>query len=243
MSKLDVSQLQQMSDGYYHRGAETTRLEAFVDASFAFSLSVLVIAGNNVPDSVEQLFVSLKAIPAFAASFLLITQFWRSHSQWSRRFGLDDDRSQWLSLLLIFFVLIFIYPTHMVFSSLFDALSGGYLPIRFIIKTLYEFRALFVVFGLAFFCMGATISMMYRHALTKAAELGLSDRELLLTRLTIRQWDLVVIVSLFSILLACFMPESTKGTIWMGTPGFIYFTLNICGFWFARKQRQILSAA
>jgi uncharacterized membrane protein len=242
MSKLDISQLEQMSDGYYHRGAETTRLEAFVDASFAFSLSVLVIAGNNMPDSVEQLFASLKAIPAFAASFLLITQFWRSHSQWSRRFGLDDDRSHWMSLLLIFFVLIFIYPTHMVFSSLFEALSGGYLPITFSINTLYEFRSLFVVFGVAFFCMGATISMMYRHALGKAAEMSLVDKEIQLTQLTIRQWDLVVIVSLMSILLSCFMPESTKGTIWMGSPGFIYFTLNIFGFWFARKRRQILSA-
>jgi uncharacterized membrane protein len=240
---LDTRQLPRMSDGYLHRGAETTRLEAFVDASFAFSLSVLVIAGNTVPGSISQLLISLKGIPAFAACFLLIVQFWRSHSSWSRRFGLDDDRCLFLSLLLIFFILIFIYPMRMVFASLFNALSGGYFPMGFEINSLWEFRALFVIFGVAFLCMAATMSALYRHALSKGAELALEQKEKALTMITIRQWDFVVIISCLSILLASFLPKFLEGGVGMGLPGFIYFTLNIYGFFAERKRRQILSAA
>jgi uncharacterized membrane protein len=239
---IDVSKLQRMSDGFLHRGEQTTRLEAFVDASFAFSLSVLVIAGNSVPNSVEQLLSSLKGIPAFAACFLLIVQFWRSHSNWSRRFGLDDDRSQLLSLLLIFFVLIFIYPMHMVFASLFFALSGGYLPMSFETKTLWEFRMLFVVFGVAFFCMAATMSALYRHARSRSSALALEPKELALTKLTIRQWDFVLLISSLSICLALFLPAFLQGGVGMGMPGFIYFLLNAHGFWLDRRRRQILSA-
>ena len=41
-----------MSDGFRERGAQVTRLEAFVDAAFAFSLTMLVISTNDVPRSI-----------------------------------------------------------------------------------------------------------------------------------------------------------------------------------------------
>ncbi len=37
------------------RGDKVTRLEAFVDASFAFALTLLVIAGDSIPGSVAEL--------------------------------------------------------------------------------------------------------------------------------------------------------------------------------------------
>lgn len=39
--------------GFRLRGLEMTRLESFVDATFAFAVSLLVIAGQQVPDDLD----------------------------------------------------------------------------------------------------------------------------------------------------------------------------------------------
>jgi uncharacterized membrane protein len=231
-----------MDDGFYHRGAEVTRLEAFVDASFAFALSLLVIAGNDMPRSTDDLFNSLKTIPAYGASFLLLIEFWRSHANWSRRYGLDDGYSQRLSLLLIFLVLIFVYPMNMVFGSLFSVLSNGYLPLRFAVHDASDFRLLFVTFGVAFFSMGLVMALLYGNALAKAEALGLDALEQALTKLTLKRWMIVPTVAGISILLAIFLPRSLDQTLWMGLPGFVYFTLNISSVYLSRVERRLLIA-
>ena len=231
--------LKRMPDGFYHRGAEVTRLEAFVDASFAFALSLLAISGNTMPNSTAALLLSLKGVPAFAASFLLLIQFWRAHAGWSRRYGLDDPRSQWLSLLLIFLLLIFVYPLHMVFSSFFALLSGGALPQKFDMQSLSGFRALFVTFGVAFFSMGMVITLLYANALKQAASLRLTAREQTLTKLIVRQWAVIPMVSMVSIILAIFLPESLRTSIWIGLPGYLYFVVNGFSIYTYRKIRRV----
>ena len=46
------------------RGDKSTRVEAFVDAAFAFALTLLVIAGDSIPASVGELLKALKSLPA-----------------------------------------------------------------------------------------------------------------------------------------------------------------------------------
>src|SRR5690606_32797830 len=89
------------------RGREVTRIEAFVDAAFAFAVTLLVISFDAIPDSAEALVEALKGVPAFAASFALLAMLWWTHADWSRRFGLDDGRSVLLSLLMVFLVLVY----------------------------------------------------------------------------------------------------------------------------------------
>ena len=96
------------------RGGGATRLEAFVDAAFAFALTLLAIAGDHIPTSGEELWSALRGLPAYAASFLLIVRFWSGHAEWSRRYGLDDAASRRLSLLLVFLVLVFCTPTSFI---------------------------------------------------------------------------------------------------------------------------------
>ena len=62
------------------RGDKVTRLEAFVDAAFAFAVTLLVIAGDSIPSSIAELQAAIKQIPAYAASFALIMRFWLSHA-------------------------------------------------------------------------------------------------------------------------------------------------------------------
>ena len=58
--------------GFRLRGTETTRLETFTDAAFAFATSMLVISIGSLPRDYQELISALKGAPAFAASFAAI---------------------------------------------------------------------------------------------------------------------------------------------------------------------------
>src|SRR5436309_15819221 len=75
------------------RGMEMPRLEPVIDAAFAFAISMLVIAANQVPDNIEELLGAVGHVPAFVASVVVLGIFWRGHWLWSRRYGLEDGVS------------------------------------------------------------------------------------------------------------------------------------------------------
>jgi len=70
------------------RGLDTTRLETFIDAAFAFATTMLVISIGNIPKDYSELILAFKGIPSFLASFIAIIFIWLGHRKWSRRFGL-----------------------------------------------------------------------------------------------------------------------------------------------------------
>ncbi len=76
--------------GFRLRGMQMTRLETFIDAAFAFAISMLVIAPQQIPDNVDALLGAFKNVPAFVASMVVLGIFWRGHWLWSRRYGLED---------------------------------------------------------------------------------------------------------------------------------------------------------
>ena len=209
------------------RGDKTTRVEAFVDAAFAFALTLLAIAGDHVPSSVGTLVQAVKELPAFALSFLLVLQVWSGHVDWSRSYGLDDRTSRRLSLLLVFMVLVFVYPLKMVFGALCSTLTRGWLPANFTVSSVAELPALFIVFGIAFGSLGMVLSALYLHAWRLRELLGLDAAERIRTRARIFHWALVGVVALLSIVSTLLIPARTESGWWLGFPGFVYFSLNI----------------
>jgi uncharacterized membrane protein len=220
------------------RGDKTTRLEAFVDAAFAFAVTLLVIAGDSLPTSIAELEAALKQIPAYAASFALIMRFWTSHADWSRRYGLDDTASNRLSLLLVFVLLIFVYPLKMVFSSLFAVLTLGYLPTPFSIGSVAEVPLMFQTFAVGFGSMALIMMLLFNGTLKKAVALQLSADEVAYARFKRQDWALVAVFSLLSLLLAVLIPATPQSGVWVGMPGFIFFGLNICQWLLGRRRRK-----
>ena len=51
--------------GFRLRGMEITRLETFIDAVFAFAITMLVIAAQQIPDDIETLLAAFKNVPVF----------------------------------------------------------------------------------------------------------------------------------------------------------------------------------
>jgi Endosomal/lysosomal potassium channel TMEM175 len=80
--------------GFRLRGIEMTRLETFVDATFAFAISILVIAASRIPENIDELLAVFKNVPAFVTSIAVLGIFWRGHlvmepALWPRRRHLD----------------------------------------------------------------------------------------------------------------------------------------------------------
>src|SRR5256712_7270850 len=74
--------------GFRLRGMEMTRLETFIDAAFAFAISMLVIAAQQIPDNIQALLAAFKNVPTFICSIAVLGIYWRGPWVLGRRYGL-----------------------------------------------------------------------------------------------------------------------------------------------------------
>lgn len=62
--------------GFRLRGLEMTRIEVFVDAAFAFAVTLLVISFDSIPSIFEEMVLALKGTPAFVVSAAQLIWIW-----------------------------------------------------------------------------------------------------------------------------------------------------------------------
>ncbi len=205
-------------DGFLIRGAEMTRLETFVDAAFAFAVTLLVIGGgDNIPASYGEFVLAIQRVPAFALCFANVAFFWYAHYTWSRRYGLEDARSTFLSLVLIFIVLVYVYPLKAIYSGAFLFLPGVTAESAFAFASADDFRAVLIIFGIGYSSLSSVILLLNWHALRVADALELTPKERFDTVTTVQFWLASTLVPLGSVLLALF----TQGA-WLAVAGSFY---------------------
>lgn len=220
-------------------GVEAGRLDMFVDGAFAFTLTLLLIGGASIPDSTDKLLLALGGVPAFAACFFHVAFFWHGHVRWRTRCHRAGATGRWLSLLLVFFAMIFVYPLHMVFSGVFYWLSGGFLPSGFhAVGGPADMRTLFACYGLAYACMAGTLTLLFLHATRSLARRGIENLD---ARRELRVWSVPALVGLASALTALLMPLSVPGWMW-AIPGMMYSLLFLIGPVVTRFNRRYAPA-
>jgi uncharacterized membrane protein len=222
--------------GFRLRGMEMTRLETFMDAAFAFAISMLVIAANQVPDDIETLLGAFKNVPAFVASIVVLGIFWRGHWKWSRRYGLEDGMSILISWVMLVTILIYIYPLKAVFGSMWWLLSDGQIGHALGLKTATQARTLFAIFAVGFTAIALGILLLNLRAWQLREPLRLNDREKLLTRDDIAGWSIPVCVGIVSLVLALTLP--IEQLAWSGWVYFsMLFLVPLFRVW--RRRRQV----
>jgi uncharacterized membrane protein len=206
--------------GFRIRGVQATRVDAFVDAAFAFAVTLLVVSIGRVPTTVAELQLALRGVPAFAASFFVIARFWQAHRNWSRRYGIDDTRSVRLSLALVFLVLVYVYPLRMI----------------------AELRTLYSVFGIGYALTAAIFWLLHREALERANVLALSQGERIRTKTLCRRWLGVIAVALTSTALALALPMDEHSGGWVfSAPGLLYGLLYVIFHVLKLRERRELA--
>jgi hypothetical protein len=198
-----------------------------------------------VPASVEELVQALRGLPAFAASFFVISRLWLAHRHWSRRYGIEDDYATRLSVALVFIVLVYVYPLRMVAELTLASLSGGALaetPV--VLTTVTELRTLYVVFGAGYGLAGILFLLLHRHALASADALGLTREERIRTETIGLRWTAVVAIALLSALGGLVLPMGRGEAVPLDlAPGLIYLLLIVAFRVLGRRERRVLNAS
>lgn len=113
-----------------------------------------------------------------------------------------------LSLLLIFLVLIYVYPLKAIYSGAIEFFSGGYFESYFGFRSLSDLRELFTIFGIGFASLSGIIVLLNRHAFALRTELRLDELELFDLITEIGHWNLNVTVAVISTIMAMSLPDS-----------------------------------
>ena len=209
-------------DGFRLRGSAMTLLETFIDAAFAFAVTMMVIAAERVPEDITALLVAFKHVPAFVGSVVVLGIFWRGHWVWSRRYGLEDGVSIFISWALLVTILIYIYPLKAIFGSMFYMFSDGRMGQALGIRTLGQFRAIFAIYAIGFTAIALEILLLNLRAWKLREPLRLNERERFLTRADVMGWSIPVTTGLIALVLALTLP--IKHISWSG---WIYFSMAI----------------
>ena len=202
-----------------------TRIETFTDAAFAFAMTLLVVS-IDPPASFAELNAVMRDIPAFVLSATLLMMFWWGHHEWSRRFGLDDGPTIVLSCLLVFTVLVYVYPLRFMFGLMMAWIgqlsglqvgSGGAT-----VTSAEEVHHLFAIYGAGFMAMSLALLLLNLHAWRQREALQLDGVELVVTRGEIGVWSILFSVGALSTVLALVLPPHM-----VGLPGWVYALLGI----------------
>lgn len=203
------------------RGEAMSRIETFVAAAFAFVVTMLVISVGDLPESVADYVHAVKRAPGLLASFAVVIWIWNEHAIWSRRYGLEDSWTIVLSALLVFSVLVYVYPLRVTMQGLFYWISGGYFTAELSFSAAWEIRFMFAFFATGFLALTLIFFSLYHHAHRRRDALQLSYYECFETQTNRVMWLGAAAVCLLAMLLAILLPISlapfsgfTYGLLW-----------------------------
>lgn len=129
--------------------------------SFGFALTLLVVS-LDVPKTFRDLIATMRGFPAFALCFLFLALLWNGHYRYCQRYGLDGGSARFLTCVMLFLVLFYVYPLKFLFNfSITGVLFGG--PAQSLI-TRSEFSTLLVIYGLGFAAVYLALLLLCLHA-------------------------------------------------------------------------------
>ena len=219
------------------RGREISRLEAFSDAVFGFSATLLVVS-LEVPATLGELLADLRGFVAFGLSFAVLVVLWTVHNAFFRRYGLSDRWTVFLNSCFLFVVLFYVYPLKfvargMVWTLLGIAAPGG----EHLLASLDELATLFVLYSLGFAALFLCVALLYHHAWRRRDALALDPVERHEALYLSRHYLIFVGVALLSVGLA-----AGGVGLGFGFPGWVYMLLGpLCWLHGTLGQRRLES--
>lgn len=223
-------------DDFRMRGREVTRLESFSDAVFGFAVTLLVVS-LEVPKSFADLMETMQGFLAFGICFAILAMIWNDHYKYSRRFGLDDGFVRFLTCLMLFIVLLYVYPLKFLFNLFINGMILGGPRSQL---THDQGSTLFVIYGIGFVAIYLVLAALYLHAYRRRAALELNEIELLDTR-----WEIYGMLCMASVGVVSALVALTARHADMA--GFVYFSLFIImwihGAIHGRRRRELKARA
>jgi uncharacterized membrane protein len=216
----------QAGQEFRHRSKEISRIEAFSDVVFGFSLTLLVVS-LEVPHTYGQLIADMRGFIPFAVCFALLAQVWWLHHNFFRRYGLSDALTATLNFVLLFVVLFYTYPLKFVFTGLFNEVTGhselreaGGKGAAWIAAD--QAPGLMAIYGVGYAAVFLIFVLLYLNALRNRYELELTAVEIFDTCTSMLESGFQVFVGLLCAGVAVILPPNLGGL-----SGFLYFLIPI----------------
>lgn len=170
------------------RGQSVTRIENLSDIVFALALGMMLFGGPP-PQTFSELVHFLISIIPVTASFIILFMIWNAHFVFFRRYGLADNTVVLINSALLLMVLFTAYPLRFIFDSLFwyiiGSSTGDFSQLMETEMDVVNSARSMAFFGAGYAVIYTLLSFMYAHAVRKAELIGLSQKEILITRQTV----------------------------------------------------------
>lgn len=212
------------------RGGAVSRLEGFSDGVFAVTLTLLVVT-TEVPGAFYEMWLLLRDLPVFLASFALLMLAWSTHHQFFRRYGLEDNVTVFLNGAFLFLVLFFAYPLKFLAeflwrlvlreetASMFVVPDGVPDPWGWLESNLSQRSAMMYFYSFGLIGVFGILFLMLLRAYGKRDVLELDELECHLTRVSLRQQAIMLLVGTASVAVL----YTTQNP---GLSGVIYFLIG-----------------
>jgi len=218
------------------RGGEVSRLEAFSDAVFALTLTLLV-ASTTAPKTFHQLWLTFRDIPVFIVTFATLMMAWQYHYSFFRRYGLQDFGTTVLNAIFLFLIVFLAYPLKFLATFLWYLIIGGDVDAMFVMPMGVEFPGgepgqrewMMIIYGLGLLGVFGMFALLQWRAWSKRKELELDELERYMTMSGLGHHLITVVVAILSLTM-----------IWSGgqpgVAGVVYFLLPFshCGWGWRR---------
>lgn len=172
------------------------RIEAFSDAVFAFAVTLLVVS-LEVPKSVHELFHAMQGFVAFGICFLFLIILWIDHAAYFKHFAVNDNTMLFLNMLLLFIVLLYVYPMKFLFSTILNQAIWG--DQEGALQSMTDLQNLLRIYGLGFLSVSVTFMLMYLHSARCRTRLALDSVDWERLKGAIRRHLINVMVALCSL--------------------------------------------
>lgn len=196
-----------VQNGFRLRGLkDVSRVEALSDGVFAFAITLLVVS-LEVPRTFDQLLVMMRGFLAFAVTFAMLFHVWFVQYKFFRRYGLNDNFTTWMTALLLFVVLFYVYPLKFVWTMIVNVVFGFGRTVEVGGQVVPVVRGaqmptLLAIYGAGFAAVFVILALLYWNAYRKRADLELNELEAHDTRGYVQENALMAGVGLLSVGLA-----------------------------------------
>ena len=238
----------EVQNGFRLRGlGEVSRIEALSDGVIAFAITLLVVS-LEVPRTFDELLVTMRGFLAFTITFAMLFHVWFTQYHFFRRYGLNDNITIWLTALLLFVILFYVYPLKFVWTLVVNAFLGtgqAAKPAGVAVEPVVrpeQVPLMFAVYGLGFAAVFAIFALHYLHAYRKRRELELNELETFDTRSWLQENALMSMVGLLSVGIAL-----TRNPRYVFFAGMVYWLIApiqfVHGSMMGKQRKRLVQRA